>query len=55
MWVVEYIIEDLMDSFFPFFWGLTGWSNVVNSLSLSLSLAQTGPGTLLLRQSYIPD
>lgn len=37
MWVVEYIIEDLMDFFFPFFLdlGLTGWLNVVNSLSLS--------------------
>lgn len=37
MWVVEYIIEDLMDFFFPFllYLGVSGWLNVVNSLSLS--------------------
>lgn len=51
MWVVEYIIEDLMDFFFPFL-GLTG---SIKCCKLSLFLAQTGPGTLLLRQSYIPD
>lgn len=61
MWVVEYIIEDLMDFFFLFFSFLFGFGidRLVKccklSLSLSLFLAQTGPGTLLLRQSYIPD
>lgn len=62
MWAVEYIIEDLMGFSFPFFFllfspldlGLTG-SVKCCKLSLSLFLAQTGPGTLLSRQSYIPD
>lgn len=57
MWVVEYIIEDLMDFFFLFFSFLFGFGidRLVKCCKLSLFLAQTGPGTLLLRQSYIPD
>lgn len=55
MWVVEYIIEDLMDFFFfPFFLDL-GLTGSIKCCKLSLFLAQTGPRTLLLRQSYIPD
>lgn len=55
MWVVEYIIEDLMDFFFSFFFLDLGLTGSIKCCELSLFLAQTGPVTLLLRQSYIPD
>lgn len=53
MWVVEYIIEDLMDFFLDLGFSPIDW--LIQCCKLSLFLAQTGPGTLLLRQSYIPD
>lgn len=43
-----------MDFFFFFFLDL-GLTGSIKCCKLSLFLAQTGPGTLLLRQSYIPD
>lgn len=38
MWVVEYIIEDLMDFFFPFFLDL-GLTGSIKCCKLSLSLS----------------
>lgn len=55
MWVVEYIIEDLMDFFFPFFLdlGLTG-SIKCCKLSLSLSGAHW-TRDLIITTVNIPD